>query len=125
MVSPVPWTPDLQNLENRLNDRIEETSKRFRHRQIAIYVVMVALLCVVVSWLTWADNRRTEDINAFRASVIANCQVNQQNTRNMNALIDTIMARVADNKDLTPAEKAQAKALYEGAKGEVPECPPR
>ena len=125
MVSPVPWTPDLQALENRLNDRVEEVSKRFRHRQIVIYIVVVVLLCVVVGWMTWQDNKREESFHQFRVAIVQNCEANRQSDINYNALIDTIVARIADNKDLTAAEKAEARVLYEGAKAEVGECPPR
>lgn len=117
------WTPDLQELENRLNARLEQTSKHFRQRQAVIYVVVVVLLIVVVAWLSWQENQREATFQEFRSSIIANCEANRQSNLNYNSLIDVIIKAVNDSPVLTKAEKVQRVALYNSGRAEVGTCP--
>jgi hypothetical protein len=124
MVSDVPWHPEMEQLEHRLNDRIEHVSRRFRVRQILLYVVMTLTFIIVIATATYFVQQREESRIAFQHQITTNCYTSRKNTQNLNAALDQLIESARTNKILTPQERAQRIAFYTQIKGEVPDCPP-
>jgi hypothetical protein len=97
--------------------RIRVTTRVGRIRQLILYALLILLLAYVTTISVKAEHNQH--------ALIANCYATQDNARSFNALVDRITNTYRTSPVLTPAQRRNRIAFFDGAKQTVPDCPPR
>jgi uncharacterized protein HemX len=110
---------------------LEDLDAEIRGHKISAHRKMMALYLALIFGIVLflyaqgrSDQQDQKDNQHFQQSIIQVCNTVRENTANLNKLIDAITTRVNTSPDATPEQKKQFTALYQSAKGALPECPP-
>jgi uncharacterized protein HemX len=117
-------TPVTHDEMLAMRREISDHKERAHRRMLVLYIVLIAGIVFFLFLQTRSDHQDQLDNQKFRESVVETCRVAARNTDHLNHLIDAVIERAKSAPDLTPAERAKFVSLYQGAKGDIPSCPP-
>lgn len=99
--------------------------RSIRWRLLILYIADIVVLVVMFLYLDHQTRTIEERSEEFRIAVVANCEQNLENTRNLNTTINQLIMSVRTSKTLTQAEKDERIAFYRQILAKEPVCPPR
>lgn len=102
-----------------------EYRRSIRWRLLILYLADILVLVLMFLYFDHQDRVIEDRSQEFRSAIVANCEQNLENTRNLNKAINQLIVSVQTSKTLSEAEKAERIAFYRQILAKEPVCPPR